>query len=61
MEEGARDHEIGQKAEHLVGQIEAELKYDEEGRSYLEHSAVMRLVFRVTEFMQHLAKRILQT
>ena len=58
MEEGARDHEIGQKAEQLVGLIEAELKYDEVGRSYLEHSAVMWLVFRVTKFMQHLAKRI---
>jgi hypothetical protein len=58
MGEAERDHEIGQHTERLVGYIEAELRYDEEGRAYLERSSVLALVFRITEFLRHLSRRI---
>jgi hypothetical protein len=32
--------------------------YDEEGRAYLEKSSVLALVFRITEFLRHLSRRI---
>jgi hypothetical protein len=58
MEEGEKDHEIGQHAEKLVGQIESDLKYDEAGKSYIEKSSILNLVFRVADFMRQLSKRI---
>jgi hypothetical protein len=58
MGEGERDHEIAQHAERLVGHIESALMYDEEGRAYLDRSAVLALVFKITEFLRHLSKRI---
>ncbi len=58
MDEGDRDHEIAQDAESLIGHIESELQYDEEGRSYLTRSAVIALVFKITEFLRHLSRRI---
>ncbi len=58
MEEGIKDHEIGQHAEKLVGQIESDLKYDEEGKSYIEKLSILNLVFRVADFMRQLSKRI---
>jgi len=58
MEEGERDYEIAQRAESLVGYIEAALNYDEEGKSYLVKSSVLTLVFKITDFLRHLSKRI---
>ena len=58
MGEGERDHEIAQHAERLVGHIEGVLMYDEEGRPYLEKSSILALVFRITEFLRHLSRRI---
>jgi hypothetical protein len=58
MSDEARDHEIGQHAERLVGHIESELRYDEEGKSYLAKSSILALVFKITEFLRHLSKRI---
>ena len=58
MEEQEKDHEIGQQAEKLVGQIESDLSYDEEGRPYIEKSSILNLVFRVADFMRQLSKRI---
>ena len=53
-----RDYSLGQDAERLIGQIEAELQYDERGRSYLRKEKILNLVFRVTDFMRQLSKRI---
>ena len=53
-----KDHELGEKAERLVGHIESELQYDEEGKSFFRRESILNLVFKVTEFMKHLAKRI---
>jgi hypothetical protein len=58
MEDREKDHEIGESAERLVGQIESDLKYDEEGKSYIEKSSILNLVFRVADFMRKLSKRI---
>ena len=58
QQEVDRDHELGQHAERLIGQIEADLKYDEEGRSFFHKSSVLNLVFRVADFMRQLSKRI---
>jgi hypothetical protein len=58
MQESEKDHEIGQHAEKLVGQIESDLKYDEAGKSYIEKSSILNLVFRVADFMRQLSKRI---
>jgi hypothetical protein len=58
MEEQERDHELGEEAERLVGQLEANLKYDETGKSYIEKSSVLNLVFRVADFIRKLSKRI---
>jgi len=58
MEEQEKDHELGEEAERLVGQLEANLKYDETGKSYIERSSVLNLVFRVADFMRKLSKRI---
>ncbi len=58
MEEQEKDHELGQGAERLVGQLEADLRYDEAGKSYIEKSSVLNLVFRVADFMRQLSKRI---
>ncbi len=56
MEE--KDRELGEHAERLVGQLESDLKYDEEGKSYIEKSSILNLVFRVADFMRMLSKRI---
>lgn len=53
-----RDYDLGQDAERLIGQIEVELQYDERGRSYLRKEKILNLVFRVTDFMRQLSKRI---
>lgn len=58
MEEKEKDHELGHHAEKLVGQIESELQYDEEGKSFFRKESVLRLVFRVADFMKLLSKRI---
>ncbi len=58
MGEGERDHEIAQHAERLVGHIEGALMYDEVGKSYLVKSSILTLVFKITEFLRHLSKRI---
>jgi len=58
MEEQSKDYELGEEAERLVGKIEADLKYDETGKSYIESSSVLNLVFRVADFMRKLSKRI---
>ncbi len=58
MEEQEKDYEIGQQAEKLVGQIESDLRYDEIGKSYIEKSSILNLVFRVADFMRQLSKRI---
>ncbi len=58
MEQSEKDHELGEHAERLVGQIESDLKYDEEGKSYFEKSSILNLVFRVADFMRQLSKRI---
>lgn len=53
-----RDHDLGGHAERLVAQIEADLQYDETGKSYLKREAILNLVFRVADFMRQLSKRI---
>jgi len=58
MEEQEKDYEIGHGAEKLVGQIESDLRYDETGKSYIEKSSILNLVFRVADFMRQLSKRI---
>jgi hypothetical protein len=58
MEDREKDHELGEHAERLVGQIETDLKYDEAGKSYIEKSSILNLVFRVADFMRQLSKRI---
>ena len=58
LEDQEKDHEIGHQAEKLVAQIESDLKYDEEGKSYIEKSSIINLIFRVTDFMRQLSKRI---
>ena len=58
MEDSEKDHELGQHAERLVGQLETDMKYDEEGKSYIEKSSILNLVFRVADFMRQLSKRI---
>lgn len=58
MEGGERDHELGEHAERLVGVIEKELQYDEEGKSYFRKDQILNLVFRVADFMRQLSKRI---
>jgi hypothetical protein len=58
MEEQDKDYEIGQSAEKLVGQLESDLRYDEAGKSYVEKSSILNLVFRVADFMRQLSKRI---
>ncbi len=58
MDEQERDHELAEHAERLVGQIESELQYDEEGKSFFRKSSILNLVFRVADFMRQLSKRI---
>jgi hypothetical protein len=58
MEEQDKDYEIGQSAEKLVGQLESDLRCDEAGKSYIEKSSILNLVFRVADFMRQLSKRI---
>ena len=58
MEDKEKDYEIGEEAERLVGQLETDLKYDEKGKSYIEKSSILNLVFRVADFMRQLSKRI---
>ena len=58
MEGGEKDHELGEQAERLVGIIESELQYDEEGKSYFRKDQILNLVFRVADFMRQLSKRI---
>jgi hypothetical protein len=58
VEEQDKDHELAEHAERLLGQIESELQYDQEGKSFLKKSSILNLVFRVTEFMRQLSKRI---
>ena len=58
MDDQEKDRELGQHAERLVGQIEADLKYDEEGRAYFLKASILNLVFRVADFMRQLSKRI---
>jgi hypothetical protein len=58
MDEQERDHELGAHAEKLVGQIESELQYDEEGKSFFRKSSILNLVFRAADFMRQLSKRI---
>ena len=58
LEDQEKDHELGQQAEKLVGQIESELQYDYDGRSYFRKSSILNLVFRVADFMRALSKRI---
>ena len=53
-----RDHDLGSHAERLIAQIEADLQYDERGKSYFKKEAILNLVFRVTDFMRQLSKRI---
>ena len=58
MLEQDKDHELGAYAEKLVGQIEADLDYDEEGKSFFRKEKILNLVFRVADFMRQLSKRI---
>lgn len=58
MEDQEKDRELGQHAERLVGQIEADLKYDEEGKAYFLKTSILNLIFRVSDFMRQLSKRI---
>jgi len=58
MEEQEKDHELGQHVEKLAGQLEADLKYDETGKSYIEKSSILNLTFRIADFMRALSKRI---
>jgi hypothetical protein len=58
MDEQERDHELAEHAERLVGQIESELQYDEEGKSFFRKSSILNLVFRAADFMRQLSKRI---
>jgi len=58
MEDREKDHELGQQAERLVGQLESDLKYDEDGKSYIDKASILNLVFRVADFMRQLSKRI---
>jgi hypothetical protein len=58
MDDQERDHDLGSQAEKLIGQIEAELQYDEEGKSFFRKSSILNLVFRVADFMRQLSKRI---
>ena len=58
MDDQEKDHELGAQAERLVGQLEKDLQYDEEGKSYILKSAVLNLIFRVADFMRLLSKRI---
>lgn len=53
-----QDHDLGRHAERLIAQIEADLQYDETGKSYLKRGVALNLVFRVTDFMRQLSKRI---
>ncbi len=58
MEDNNRDHELGEHAEVLVDNITSELKRDEKGKSYINKESVLKLVFRVADFMRQLSKRI---
>ena len=58
MDDQEKDRELGQHAERLVGQIETDLKYDEEGKAYFLKTSILNLVFSVAEFMRQLSKRI---
>ena len=58
MEDKEKDHELGEHAERLVGHIESELQYDEEGKSFFKRESILNLVFRVADFMRQLSKRI---
>lgn len=65
QQEVGRDHDLGSHAERLIGhaerliaQIEADLQYYETGKSYIKREAILNLVFRVTDFMRQLSKRI---
>ena len=49
---------VGSHAEKLVGQIESDLEYDEEGKSFFKKEKILNLVFRVADFMRQLSKRI---
>jgi len=53
-----KDHELGEQAERLVGHIESQLQYDEEGKSFFRKESILNLVFRVAEFMRYLSKRL---
>ena len=58
MLEQDKDHELGAHAEKLVDQIKADLEYDEEGKSFFKKEKILNLVFKVTDFMRQLSKRI---
>jgi len=58
MEDQVKDYEIGHQAEILIQEINAHLKHDEREKSYIEKQDVLKLVFRVTDFMRQLSKRI---
>jgi hypothetical protein len=53
-----KDIELGMHAEKLISHIESELQYDEEGKSYLMKKSILNIIFRVTDFMKHLSKRL---
>lgn len=58
QQDADRDHDLGGHAERLIGQLEADLQYDETGRAYLRRESILNLVFRVADFMRQLSKRI---
>jgi len=58
MEDREKDHELAEQAEKLVSQIEKDIQYDENGRSFFPKEVILNLVFRVTDFMRFLSKRI---
>jgi len=58
MEDREKDHELAEHAEKLVSQIEKDIQYDENGRAFFPKEVILNLVFRVTDFMRFLSKRI---
>ncbi len=58
MDDQEKDRELGQHAERLIGQIEADFKYDEEGKAYFLKTSILNLISRVSDFMSQLSKRI---
>jgi len=58
MEDREKDHELAEHDEKLVSQIEKDIQYDENGRAFFPKEVILNLVFRVTDFMRFLSKRI---